>query len=243
MLGESMRRRRQGRTRRDTEAGPRRSRLRWDGPGQIDWPRWILGAVFAVALAFGIGYAIAARLLFPPPPESGNMVETPDLAGRTLADAQKTLTSRGLSLGERTAIPSADATEGTVVAQSSLAGQQLRPGSAVDVGVAAQPKQVTVPAVQGLGVDAAAAILQATGLNAERRTVDNDRPAGLVLRVQPAAGQPVDLPGPVTLFVSSGPPEAGGMLEPADTIRPAGARRVEGKDTVPTTGASGPQQR
>ncbi len=232
MLGESLRRRRQRRSVRNAEnESGGRSR---PGGGGLDWPRWIVGGVFAVALAFGIGYGIAARVLFPPPPESGDVVEVPELVGQSLADAEKALSVRGLHLGERTAVPSGEAAEGTVVAQSTLPGQQLRPGSTVGVGVAQRPRQVTVPAVQGLGVDAAAAVLQAAGLEVERRTVDNPRPAGLVLRVQPTPGQPVDLPGPVTLFVSSGPPEAGGVLEGMDTIQPGRARRMQGVDTMPT---------
>ncbi len=221
MLGESMRRRRGPKKRKPVKPyrGPRPRR-----------GRWIVAAVVAMGAMFGIGYLVADFWLFPAPPDAADRIDVPDLTGHDSAGAAALLEQKGLRLGAVTHIPWND-DDGLVIAQSALSGQQLRPGAAVGVGVARQPRQSTVPPVLGLDEDAAGAVLGAAGLSVDRRSRSSSRPAGTVLDASPEPGSPVSLPGTVILTVSEGPPQdttgfavpdSGGPFVP-DTVPSAGA--------------------
>ncbi len=203
MLGDSIRRRRGGKGT-GARPAPRRRRPRtWGG---FPWRRWIVTGLAVTLAAFAIGYAFAVLVLFPAPPAPSDQVEVPRLVGGDAAAARTALEGGGLHLGETRTLPS-DQPPGTVLAQSTLAGQHLLPGASVDIAVATPPRPARVPPVEGLGADAAAALLQAAGLDAQQQTVASDATAGTVVRARPAPGSAVSRPGPVTLFVSQGPPQ------------------------------------
>jgi beta-lactam-binding protein with PASTA domain len=210
MLGESLRRR----------LGRRKGRRPREPGGRIRLRVWVPAALVVVALAFGGGYAVAALVLFPAPPEPGGAVIVPSLLGSPLANASVKLGRVGLKLGEVSNIPS-DRPPGTILAQAPLPEQQLRPGAAVDVEIAASRPAPVVPALRGLGVDAALALLQLAGLDVKRVDRTDSSAVGQVLAVQPPPGTAVAPPGPVTLIVSSGPPMdtlSGFPGVPADTV-------------------------
>src|SRR5690606_39580482 len=83
--------------------------------------RWLGLALLFALVAFGTGYAIAARVLFPPPPETDAGVAVPSLAGRSADDAQRQLRERGLEGAEVIELPHPAGPAGGVIAQSPLA--------------------------------------------------------------------------------------------------------------------------
>lgn len=92
----------------------------------------ILGITFVM---FGAGYVIAVRVLFPPLPEPENGIVVPALAGLTTREAEARLRALGLRVTEVLDVEHAGERPGIVIAQSPLAGQQLRELGAVRLGV------------------------------------------------------------------------------------------------------------
>ena len=199
MLGDSVRRRQ---PKRRAPRAPRDS-----GTGEErNWKRLLAGVAAAVSLPFLIGYVVAVYVLFPPTEVSGSGIPTPDLIGRTTAEAQRELVSAGLGGIEITELPHPDAEAGTVIAQSPLPGQQLRPGAGVRVALSSGPARVLVPDVLGFSADRAQSMLTRAGFTVVRSEQESPAAEGRVIRTDPAPGQPRALPAEVTLIVSSGPP-------------------------------------
>jgi beta-lactam-binding protein with PASTA domain len=163
-------------------------------------------ALGVLLLTFGLGYFIAARLLFPPLPEPVNGIAVPSLAGLSANEARERLGPLGLAVSEVYQIAHPDERAGVVVAQSPLAGQQLRRGDEVRLAVSAGPPSVRVPNVVGFEIARALSLLQKLGLSADQRTEVNDRPKGTVIRVIPGPGHREPVPGRVLLVISEGPP-------------------------------------
>jgi len=187
--------------------------------------RWLgLALVFAL-VAFGTGYAIAAMVLFPAPPETDAGLAVPSLVGRSADDAQRQLRERGLEVAEILELPHPDRPAGVVIAQSPLAGQRLRPGGGVSLGVSSGPARARVPDVSGLPADRAAALAGMVGFEVEQRLEESESPAGTVIRIEPAPGTELTVPAPLVLIVSSGPPAL-----PVDSLAP---ELVPPPDTLP----------
>lgn len=167
-------------------------------------------------LTFGIGYVVAARVLFPPLPEPEDGIVVPDLTGNTTDAARSKLQALGLAVSETMSIAHPTQPPGVVVAQSPLPGQQLRSGGQVRLGLSGGLPRVQVPDVVGFNVERATTVLTQLGLSADQRPEVSDRPAGTVLRIIPEAGQNQPVPGRVMLVVSSGPP----AIEPVDSTLP-----------------------
>lgn len=172
----------------------------------VRWGRVALIALGGVLAAFGLGYALAVLVLFPAPPEAAPGIVVPRVVGVDTTFAARTLAARGLRLGTVTAIPDASVAAGMIVAQDALAGQQLRRGATVNVAVSSGPVRTVLPDVTGLAAARAQALLTALGFQVAQQTSPGDRPAGEVLRVEPAAGVAYDVPAQATLIVSTGPP-------------------------------------
>ncbi|SEC81925.1 serine/threonine protein kinase [Streptomyces sp. 3213] len=68
----------------------------------------------------------------------------PDLTGSTLSEARKLLAQHDLELGDTTEVESS-AEAGTVVEQSITAGDEVEPGSSVDVQIAKSVQTVQIP--------------------------------------------------------------------------------------------------
>jgi beta-lactam-binding protein with PASTA domain len=218
MLGESLRRRWGARMR----VGGRLS--------MPDWAmrvRWAAIALAALLASFGTGYALAVYVIFPAPEEAGTGTPVPELVGRRLAEAERELEARGLTVAEVVQIPHPRAPEGEVIAQSPLAGQWLRPGGAVRLGVSAGKPRNRVPEVTGLTAQNAAAMLERAGFEVRRREELSPLEKGRVVRTDPAGGTVLELPARVTLIVSAGPatPILPDLSEPAPDsagVGPAG---------------------
>jgi beta-lactam-binding protein with PASTA domain len=141
----------------------------------------------------------------------GDEVAVPDVVGMTQEGAAATLADAGLTSGRITRVQSEEDAEGTVVAQSPAAGDEVEEGSAVDLDVAGAPAPtatpVAVPNVVGSSQAGAEAQLTNAGFmvvvsQAESATV----PAGTVVSQDPQAGV-VAAPGSsVGIVVSTGAP-------------------------------------
>lgn len=192
MLGESMRRRRRS-------ANAKESLTRWI--------RWIGAGLVAILVSFGTGYAVAAYVIFPAPEITRDgTIPVPQLVGRSLSDAERELRAVGLTLEETTELTHPTGQPGVVIAQTPVAGQELRSGGGVKVAVSAGRARVTVPDVVGLPADDATRLAQEFGFTVNRREEPGNGPAGVVLRTDPGPGTERELPAAITLFVRHVPP-------------------------------------
>jgi serine/threonine-protein kinase len=196
MLGDSVRRRQP--KRRDRSSKGERS--------ERDWKRLIIAITAALFAPFAIGYLVAVYVLFPPTEVSGSGTPVPDLVGRTTSEAQRDLVAAGLGEMEITELPHPDVDAGTIIAQSPLPGQQIRPGADVRVALSSGPARVLVPDVLGFSADRAESMLARAGFDVTRSVEESVASEGRVIRTDPEPGQPRTLPASVTIIVSAGPP-------------------------------------
>lgn len=202
MLGDSVRRRQRRPDRGEGRA--RRSSGRTRGNSRL-WA-WVVAALL---LPFGVGYAVAALVLFPPTEEqvaTATGVGVPELIGRTSGDAERELAELGLELTEATELPHPEAEPGEVIAQDPLPGQHLRPGAGVRVAVSSGPPRVRVPDVAGFPLERARELLQRLGLEVASVERQSETPTGRVIGIAPEPGTEQRLPATVTLVVSVGQP-------------------------------------
>lgn len=158
-------------------------------------------------VSFGTGYLLSTMVLFPAPETARSGVPVPDLYGMDREEAEGELVDDGLGVGRVETLASADVPVGQVIAQSPVAGQQLRPGATVDLVLSAGPPELRVPPVDGLGERLARDLLEQAGFAVEVTQLPSSEPAGVVARTDPVPGTAHQLPATVTLFVSTGPPQ------------------------------------
>ena len=135
-------------------------------------------------------------------------VPVPRLYGNTPAQAKSELQGAGLRLGTQSRDYNNDVAEGSIFFQDPSGGENVEPGTAVDVAISLGPEQVEVPEVYGLSVAAAQTALSNAGLNSTPIEVEGDEPAGTALATDPGAGAMLDPGSTVSLFYSAGPPPA-----------------------------------
>jgi len=161
-----------------------------------------------IALAGFVSAYLIVALFFLPGDRSGGRLVTPSVVGLSLEDARRVLDSAGLRFSLGNERPSADAPRNTVLAQSPRAGSRLARNGSVTLDVSSGPRQVRIPAVAGLTVDAARKVLSDSGLAAGGvQDETSSAPRGEVLRTRPDAGRFVGEGSTVELIVSAGPPE------------------------------------
>src|SRR5919112_974157 len=135
-------------------------------------------------------------------------VPVPRLYGSTPAQARSALQGAGLSLGTVTRDYNNDVTQGGIYFQDPSGGENVEPGTAVNITVSLGPEQVEVPEVYGLSVAAAQTALSNVGLNSTPIEVEGDEPAGTALATEPGVGAMLDPGSTVSLYYSAGPPPA-----------------------------------
>ncbi|MDQ3862394.1 MAG: PASTA domain-containing protein, partial [Actinomycetota bacterium] len=162
-------------------------------------------------------------------------VQVPRLYGNTPAQAEAILQQAGLRLGTESRDYNGDVAEGSIFYQEPAGGQNVEPGSAVDVTVSLGPEQVKVPKVYGLSVSAAQTMLSKAGLDSTPIEVEGDETAGTALSTEPGAGTMVDRGSTVSLFYSAGPPpvttaspDASASPKPEPSPAPQQQSQVEG---------------
>jgi serine/threonine-protein kinase len=143
-------------------------------------------------------------LFYNPTPE---LVEVPNVSGRTLDDAQRELGALGFATQSIT--EESDLDQGLVIRTEPNAGERVRQDTPIVIVVSGGPQTVPIPAtVVGANVDVARSTLTAEPylfvVKTESRE-DPQVPAGTVLEVRPAPNTLVPKGSEVTLVVSSGP--------------------------------------
>ncbi|MGH7445495.1 MAG: PASTA domain-containing protein [Longimicrobiales bacterium] len=202
MLGDSVRRRRRGRA--SVDDGSSHARKRRGGRRTL-W-QWLVAAVL---VPFGVGYAVAALVLFPPTDEASALeggVPAPELIGETTGDAEQELAALGLGALEAMELPHPDAAPGEIIAQDPLPGQHLRAGAGMRVAVSSGPPRARVPDVVGFPLERARALLQRLGFEVASVERLSDTPTGRVTAITPEPGSEQRLPATVTVVVSIGRP-------------------------------------
>ncbi|MEU9406804.1 PASTA domain-containing protein [Streptomyces sp. NPDC048281] len=115
----------------------------------------------------------------------------PDLGGVTVSEARRLLAAQNLKLGSTTEVES-DATAGTVIGQSSAAGQEVDPGTAIDIKVAKAVQTVRIPSdIVGKTLAEVQSELSALGLQTSVATGYAQASDAVVTSSTPAAGSEV----------------------------------------------------
>ncbi len=163
---------------------------------------WLASAVGA----FGLGYLVAALVLFPAPIFAAT-IAVPRLLGLSQEDAEETLRQHGLAAGEPQSERHPTAARGDVVWQDPPPGVGVPRGHTVDLVVSGGPQQVPVPDLTGYDASVAEQLILAASLIVGRHeTTQAPVPAGVVVNTRPPAGTTL-MPGTeITLVVSVGAP-------------------------------------
>jgi serine/threonine-protein kinase len=114
----------------------------------------------------------------------------PDVVGKTVAQAEATLTAKGLVIGTTTNKTNTAAT-GTVLSTNPSAGTHVSKKSVVNLVVSAGEADVVVPQTVGFALDSAEALLANDGLNTKVKFVSTGGQAGVVLDQTPTSGAKV----------------------------------------------------
>jgi serine/threonine-protein kinase len=180
--------------------------------------------------------------------------ELPELTGLTVTQARQRLESLGLVVDE--ADPEFDETVATGVVlrwvvpdlPTLVAGDMVPKGTTVQVVASAGPEPRVVPDLRAMSLEAATAELQALGLKVAALPTEfsPDVAAGLIARQVPAAGEPIQRGGTVSVALSKGPdlvplPTLDGLtvVQATQALAEAGlvAGVVKGDPTTPVIGA------
>lgn len=187
-------------------SGEPRTETQGTGKG-LGMQRAILGTGLVVACLL-VGYAIATLWLSPASAnaDDGSIVQVPDVVGEPDAEARRLIEGIGLEYTVRRGLAHREAPEGTVLAQSPLAGQFARPGAPVDVTLSRGPEVHTLPDVAGLSERQAGIVLERLGYDVEIERRADPMAAGRAVETRPAAGTDLAVPSPLVLVVSEGAP-------------------------------------
>lgn len=132
------------------------------------------------------------------------MVEVPNLAGKTLADARKMIERKELALGKVETVFRDDGS-GLVIEQSPKANEKIEHGTKVNIIISEKPKEVTIPSVVNKSSGEAISALEALGFkDVKAQSVPSRKTAGTVLGVTPKEGAKVMNSTEVTLRVADG---------------------------------------
>ena len=148
--------------------------------------------VARAAKTFFVGYAGAALWMRAGAPNR-SIVTMPDLAGLPEAQARQTLSRLDLEMEPMDSLPNPDVEAGRVLTQSPLPGQEVAPGTAVQVILSSGQVRYPVPDVIGLTRDRAMQVLAASGMAADQKEFD----------VHLLGGDTVRTPGPLTLSLTA----------------------------------------
>lgn len=167
-------------------------------PGRSRGGWYVVIALLILGLFGLIAYFVANNIL------GGELVRVPDVVGLTEEEAVEELEASGFEVDVENRPSQKD--EGEVIKQDPKARQRLEEGETVTITVSSGVRQVEVPDVEGLKLNAARDLLEEEGLTAEVTPVASDEvEEGEVISQSPAAGTEVDVDSVVQLEVSSGP--------------------------------------
>jgi beta-lactam-binding protein with PASTA domain/predicted Ser/Thr protein kinase len=174
----------------DPEESARRRRRRW----------WIAGGVLLALIAAGVALALLL-------PTAKRQVTVPNVVGRSASLATTELKAADL-VPVPSQAPSLDVAQGAVISVSPPAGTVVQRGAHVSVVVSSGPASVGVPDVKGLtSAEAEHKLVQAHFKPSVQSRSSGTVPSGKVISTEPSQGVPLLAGSPVTVFVSSGPPQ------------------------------------
>ena len=165
---------------------------------------WIwAGVAVLAALLIGLIFWVTSIQTQDQVPANSRII--PDVTDMTYDRANEILGQEDL-LAYRIDEASTEVAEGNVIRTDPEAGISVAPGQQVKVYVSAGQETVMVPALEGLGEDAARSALAAAQLAVGALTPRNDPDlvAGTVLSADPASGTEVAIGTVVNLVVASG---------------------------------------
>ncbi len=133
-------------------------------------------------------------------------VETPDVRGMSLEDAQAEAELSRLIM-QTTDVETNDVPPDTIVSQDPVGGTLVDVGSTIVVSVAVAIPPVAVPDVRNLAETDAIGAIQSAGLSVEQvdERTNATVPAGEAVRTEPAAGEMLEVGSSVVLVMSKGP--------------------------------------
>ena len=144
------------------------------------------------------------KLYYRPTPD---LVQIPNVAGRTLQEARDILGAEGFSVEDVSEENELDS--GLVIRTEPAGGERVRQDTKIKIVVSGGPQQIAIPAsVIGDAVDIATDLLESEQYGFEVVTEsqqDAEIPAGTVIATRPEPGTLVARGSTVTLVVSSGP--------------------------------------
>ena len=114
----------------------------------------------------------------------------PNVVGKTVAQAEATLTAKGLVIGTTTNKTNTAAT-GTVLSTNPAAGTRVSKKAVVNLVVSAGEAEVVVPQTVGFALDSAEAVLASDGLNTKVKFVSTGGQQNVVLDQSPTSGAKV----------------------------------------------------
>jgi serine/threonine-protein kinase len=141
-------------------------------------------------------------------------VEVPDVTNQDRASAASELEGAGLVVGSVTNQPDDRLEPGTVISQDPSAGSEVDRGSSVNLVVAIEPADVTVPDVVGSDAGTANSELSAAGLVPLSEGTASEQPEGTVLSQSPGGGASARPGSTVRITVSLGPTKDEGPAAP-----------------------------
>lgn len=156
-------------------------------------------------VALGLGYAIAAFVLFPAPIFASSK-SVPRVIGMTLDNARQAVTHAGLNSERAEDVRHATAPAGTVVWQDPPAGVVVPQGSGVQLSVSQGPQRIAVPDVVGYEESTGRTLMEAAGLRVSVDSAQTAAPKGVIVNTRPPAGATLVPGARVTLVVSVGAP-------------------------------------
>jgi serine/threonine-protein kinase len=131
----------------------------------------------------------------------------PDVRGQPLEAAKSAITGANLAVGIITEDWDSEVPAGSVVSADPPIGDELRPGSLVDIIVSKGPKPVRLADYAGSPADDVRAELEAAGLVVtSTEEFSTEYAEGLVVSTTPGKGERVPVGSTVALVVSKGPP-------------------------------------
>lgn len=152
------------------------------------------------------------------------MVEVPNLAGKTFADAQKMIERKELALGKVETVFRDDGS-GLVIEQNPKANEKIRHGEKINLVISEKPKEVTIPSVVGKASGEAMTALEKLGFkNITAQSVGSKKVAGTVLGITPNEGSKILNSTAIVLRVADGVGTAS-QNKYAEFVVPDGAKK------------------
>jgi beta-lactam-binding protein with PASTA domain len=163
---------------------------------------WAGVAILAVLLISVLFWVLSIR---PGGDVPANARLVPDVTGMTYERANTEIGGADL-ISFRVDEPNADVAAGNVIRTDPEAGASVSPGQEVRVYVSSGQETTTVPALEGLGQDAATAALQSAGLVLGTVTPRNDPAlaAGTVISADQPAGATLPIGATVNVVAATG---------------------------------------